>query len=58
MMAVCYVGTTYKADIAYTRHEQIGLSRRLVGDFIRQCQMHMDEWIVANGLRCNCSIRD
>ena len=32
--------------------------RRLVGDFIRQCQFHMDEWIVAHGLRCSGSIRD
>ena len=58
MVAVWYGGIPLKAGKEYTRQGQTGLSRRLVGDFIRQCQMHMDEWIVANGLRCSGSIRD
>ena len=58
MMAVWYGGTPLKADNPYVRDGQPGLSRRLVGDFIRQCQFHMDEWIVAHGLRCSGSIRD
>ena len=58
MMAVWYGGTPLKADNPYVRDGQPGLSRRLVGDFIRQCQVHMDEWIVAHRLRCSGSIRD
>ena len=58
MVAVWYGGTSYKAGKPYVRDGQPGLSRRLVGDFIRQCQFHMDEWIVAHGLRCSGSIRD
>ena len=58
MMAVWYGGTPLKAGNPYVRDGQPGLSRRLVGDFIRQCQFHMDEWIVAHGLRCSGSIHD
>ena len=58
MVAVWYGGTPYKAGKPYTRKGETGLSRRLVGDFIRQCQFHMDEQIVAHGLRCSGSIRD
>ena len=58
MVAVWYGGTSYKAGKPYVRDGQPGLSRRLVGDFIRQCQFRMDEWIVAHGLRCSGSIRN
>jgi len=58
MVAVWYGGTSYKAGKPYSRQGETGLSRRLVGNFIRQCQFYMDEWIVAHGLRCSGSIRD
>ena len=58
MVAVWYGGTSYKAGKPYSRQGETGLSRRLVGDFIRQGQFHMDEWIVAHGLRCSGSIHD
>ena len=58
MVAVWYGGTSYKAGKPYSRQGETGLSRRLVGNFIRQCQFYMDEWIVAHGLRCSGSIHD
>ena len=58
MVAVWYGGTSYKAGKPYSRQGETGMSRRLGGDFIRQCQFYMDEWIVAHGLRCSGSIRD
>ena len=58
MVVFWYNGTPFKAGKPYTRQRGTGLSRRLVEDFIRQFQVSMDEWIVANGLRCSGSIRD
>ena len=58
MVVVWYGVTPFKAGKPYTRQGETGLSRRLVGDFIRQCQVHMDEWIAAHGLRCSGSICD
>ena len=58
MVAVWYGGTPLKAGKPYDRKGETGLSKRLVGDFIRQCQVHMDEWIAAHGLRCSGSICD
>ncbi len=46
------------ANLTQDRGGGTGLSRRLVGDFIRQCQVSMDEWIIAYGWRCSGSIHD